>query len=138
LHGFTVTADRGYAKMSLIKQLVDYDIGFVLIMPEHLLECHPFVGKSYLRVGWDDEESESGGDRAQTGTTSEASEEEINSTEAAILSSPTVRLDRSRPLLSLMTQTLALHLSSAPSHFKGTGIIPGPKLQLLRYVSMGL
>jgi hypothetical protein len=94
LHGVTITADRGYAKMSLVKQLVDYDIGFVLIMPEHLLECHPFVGKSYLRVGWDDEESESGGDRAKTGTTSEDSEEEINSTEAAIFSSPTVHLDR--------------------------------------------
>jgi hypothetical protein len=99
LHGFSITADRGYAKMSLVKQPVDYDIGFVLIMPEHLIAFHPFFGKSYLRVGRDDEDSESGGDRAQTGTTSEASEEEINSTEAAILSSPTVHLDRSRPFV---------------------------------------
>jgi hypothetical protein len=40
-YGFTITADRGYAKMALVKQLLNHDIGAILVMPDNLIACHP-------------------------------------------------------------------------------------------------
>lgn len=40
-----------------------------MIMPEHLLQCHPFVGKSFLSVTRNDEENDS--DRELSDTESE-------------------------------------------------------------------
>ena len=51
IHGLVFTADRGYGSMALLKLLLSYNIGSIFIMPEHLLRCHPFVGKSFLLVG---------------------------------------------------------------------------------------
>jgi hypothetical protein len=49
-HGFTITADRGYAKMALVKQLLNHDMGVMIVMPDHLIACHPCVGKSYFQL----------------------------------------------------------------------------------------
>lgn len=48
LSGFVITADRGYVKLSMVPNLSQKGIEFDLIMPEHLLRCHPFVGKSHF------------------------------------------------------------------------------------------
>ena len=57
--GLVLTADRGYAKMKLMKRLMGLGIGSMFIFPEHLLRCHPFVGQSFLNVGrLDDDESD--------------------------------------------------------------------------------
>lgn len=36
LHGLTLTADRVYGNMTLIRNLLCHDIGSILIMPQHL------------------------------------------------------------------------------------------------------
>lgn len=41
--GIVITADRGYGEMSLVPALAKKGIGFLFIMPEHLLMCHSFV-----------------------------------------------------------------------------------------------
>lgn len=41
-----ITAVRGYGKMSMIPALAKKGIGFIYIMPEHLLKCHPLVAAS--------------------------------------------------------------------------------------------
>ena len=51
IHGLVFTADRGYGSMALLRLLLSYNIGSIFIMPEHLLRCHPFVRKSFLLVG---------------------------------------------------------------------------------------
>lgn len=56
LHGLVITADRGYGSMQLIRSLLRHGIGSIMIMPEHLLRCHPFVGKSYFSVTRNDED----------------------------------------------------------------------------------
>jgi len=48
LTGFLVTADRCYGNFEMVQKLGTRGIGFMFIMPEHLLKCHPFVGQSYL------------------------------------------------------------------------------------------
>ena len=59
-HGFTLTADRGYGKYSLVQELFCKGISAIFVLPEHLIRCHPFVGRSFLSVArLDDEESES-------------------------------------------------------------------------------
>lgn len=65
LHGMVVTADRGYGGMQLIRLLLRYGIGSILVMPEHLLRCHPFVGKSYFTVTRDDQNQDEPLDEAQ-------------------------------------------------------------------------
>jgi hypothetical protein len=93
-HGFTITADRGYAKMSLVKELLKFDLGIVLVMPEHLIACHPFVGKSFLRTGRfghdeSDEETEE--------CVSESDEiEEVNEGNLTPAAVPGVHYDRPR------------------------------------------
>ena len=59
MHGCIFTADRGYGKMSLLRELKMNGIGSLLVMPEHLLYCHPFVGLSFMRLNrYDEEEGE--------------------------------------------------------------------------------
>ena len=58
-HGVIVTAYRGYGKLSLLRSLLAHEIGSLFVMPEHLLHCHPFVGRSFLQLGrFDQEEDE--------------------------------------------------------------------------------
>jgi hypothetical protein len=35
-----------------------HGIGIIFVMPEHLLQCHPFVGEPFLKVGHADAEDE--------------------------------------------------------------------------------
>ena len=58
LHGLIITADRGYGSFSLIQNLLTSGIGSIVIMPEHLLRCHTFVGETYFRCTRNDEEQE--------------------------------------------------------------------------------
>lgn len=44
LNGLTVTEDRGYGSIGLLKSLIGRRIGGVIVIPEHLLRCHPFLG----------------------------------------------------------------------------------------------
>lgn len=79
-HGFKLTADRGYGKISLVQELLFKGISAIFVSPEHLIRCHPFVGRSFLSIArLDDEESESEadnnlnteeGDRGSNGVTS--------------------------------------------------------------------
>ena len=67
LSGFLITADRGYEKMSMIRSLARKGIGFIFIMPEHLLRCHPFVGDSQFdpaKLDIDESDAEDGSDAA--------------------------------------------------------------------------
>ena len=50
VHSLTPTADHGYGMASLMRELLRHRIGSIMIMPQHLLHCHKFVGKSYLNV----------------------------------------------------------------------------------------
>jgi hypothetical protein len=54
LHGLLLTADRGYGSIALIRTLLRHGIGSI-VMPQHLLRCHPFVGRSFLRITRHDE-----------------------------------------------------------------------------------
>jgi hypothetical protein len=58
LHGFFVTADRGYGNLALLEDIIQHGISAIFIMPEHLLACHPFVGKSFLNAGRFDAEAD--------------------------------------------------------------------------------
>ena len=61
LGGFTIKADRGYGKESILKCLMESGIGSMLIMPEHIVRAHPFVGKSFLDpLRYDVEEDDEG------------------------------------------------------------------------------
>lgn len=75
LHGLVLTADRGYGSMSLMRILMGRGIGSMLIMPQHLLRCHPFVGQSFFNVTrLDDDEAEIDGDGMEIGTDEAAAE----------------------------------------------------------------
>ena len=56
MHGFVITADRGYGRVSLMRELMGRGIGSIMVMPEHLMMCHPFVGRSYFSCTREDEE----------------------------------------------------------------------------------
>ena len=73
LHGFIVTADGGYGKISLMRELLYLRIGSIMVMPEHLLQCHPFIGSSFLNVTRNDEEETS--EESSGSGTDDASEE---------------------------------------------------------------
>lgn len=45
LNGMTFPVDRGYAKEGFINTLSEAGASIIVILPEHLLRCHPFVGK---------------------------------------------------------------------------------------------
>lgn len=55
LHGLVFTEDRGYRSSSFIRSLLRLDIGSILIVPEHLLHSHPFVGSSFFSAPRSDE-----------------------------------------------------------------------------------
>lgn len=59
LLGFVITADRGYGKFSLLKRLLKRGIGAMMIMPDHVLKCHHFVGQSFFDVSRNEMDSES-------------------------------------------------------------------------------
>lgn len=50
VHGLVVTAERGYGKLELIEELVRHCVWAILVMPDHVLRCHPFVARSFLNV----------------------------------------------------------------------------------------
>ena len=78
MHGCIFTADRGYGKMSLLREFQRNGIGSMLVLPEHLLRCHPFVGKSFLLPSrYDEEESE------ETDNDAREEEEGCNNTPSA-------------------------------------------------------
>lgn len=66
VHGFILTADRGYGKLSLMRELLCHRIGSIMIMPEHLLQSHPFVGKSFLSITRNDDEDKSESESSDT------------------------------------------------------------------------
>lgn len=47
LGGCIVTADRGYSKECFVILIMDFGLCSVLIIPNNVLCCHPFVCKSY-------------------------------------------------------------------------------------------
>lgn len=62
LFGLVVTADRGYASMTLVRSLLLHGIASIIVMPEDFLRCHPLVGQSYFSFSvtrHDDEETDS-------------------------------------------------------------------------------
>lgn len=75
LLGFVITADRGYGKLSLLKKLLKNGIGSILVMPEHLLRCHPFVGASFFDVSRNDQDEDSDGSTAEDGSDEEDTDE---------------------------------------------------------------
>lgn len=77
--GLIVTADRGYGRMSLLRCLSALGIHSMFIMPSHLNKCHPFVGKSYLRVDrmdLEDADSDEPDELSDESSTSESSQSE--------------------------------------------------------------
>jgi hypothetical protein len=75
-HGFTITADSGYAKMALMNRLLNHDIGVILVMPYHLKACHPFVGKSYFKLGRDGDDEQSA-DNGEKGEASDVGDDDV-------------------------------------------------------------
>jgi hypothetical protein len=76
LHGLILTAGRGYGRMALVKKLMKHGIGILFVMPEHLLQCHTFVGESFLKVGRagaEDEGVEGNGEDDDSGVDSDNS-----------------------------------------------------------------
>lgn len=57
--GIIVTADRGYGRLSLLSQMLSLGFCSMFIFPEHLIRCHPFVGKSFLQYDRSDVEDQS-------------------------------------------------------------------------------
>jgi hypothetical protein len=56
VHGLVITADRGYGKIRMLQSLMSRGVHSLFIMPEHLVQCHPFVAKSFLHAGRLDED----------------------------------------------------------------------------------
>ena len=50
MQGFIVISDRGYGKISLVRELLYLCIGSITVILEHLLHCHEFIGSSFLIV----------------------------------------------------------------------------------------
>lgn len=58
LQGRLVTSHCRYGSMQLLKIFVQHGLGVIVVMPDHPIRCHPFVGWSYLLVGRNDDEEE--------------------------------------------------------------------------------
>jgi hypothetical protein len=57
--GLILTGDRGYGKPQLLDALRKRGLSCVFVMPEHILQCHPFIAASRLNITRaDDIESE--------------------------------------------------------------------------------
>lgn len=50
LHGLILTADRCYGSTSMAQIFSKLGIGSMVIMPQYLLRCHPFVGRSFVSI----------------------------------------------------------------------------------------
>jgi hypothetical protein len=94
-HGYTITADRGYENMALVKQLLNHDIGAILVMPDNLIACHPFVGKSYFKLGRDEDDEESA-DNGEEGETNDVSEDDVQTGESQFESFSISQFDKPR------------------------------------------
>jgi hypothetical protein len=46
--------------MKMLQILLSRSVYSLFVIPEHLLQCHPFVAKSFLRVGRLDENEDEG------------------------------------------------------------------------------
>ena len=92
LSGFTVTVDRGYGKLSTLTSLFIRGINYILIMPDHILKCHPFVRSSFPDVTRN-EENDEGEDNYGT---DEDVEDKAVSTEENISRIATIAVDRWR------------------------------------------
>lgn len=57
LRGIIASADRGYGSITLLKSFLSRGMGGIMIMPSHLLKCHPFVGDSHFSVTRHDDEA---------------------------------------------------------------------------------
>lgn len=57
LKGLTVTADMGYGRERLLAKWPEVKASGMVVFPDHLLLCNPFVGESYLEAGVNDEMS---------------------------------------------------------------------------------
>lgn len=75
--GFVLTADRGYGSLRMIPRLSKRGIGFIFIMPEHLVRCHPFAGSSHFNVHRFDEEDEESRDDESPNRQGSAGEEDV-------------------------------------------------------------
>ena len=77
--GIVVVADRGYAKRHVLNALMDQGLSCFGVMPEFVLECHPFVGKSYLKIApfVDDEEDEDPEGEEERGNAEEYDDERV-------------------------------------------------------------
>lgn len=53
-----MTADRGCSGTALISTSLKLGISSIFIMPQHLLRCHPFVGKSFFNATRNDFEKD--------------------------------------------------------------------------------
>lgn len=58
LNSLTVSVDHGHGKESLITTLADCSSSSIVVLPKHLLRCHPFVGRSHYKIYRDDEITE--------------------------------------------------------------------------------
>lgn len=47
-----------YASMKLLKNFLGQGMGRFMVIPEHLLKCHPYVASSSFDATWVDEEKE--------------------------------------------------------------------------------
>lgn len=58
MYGLIATEDRGYGSMDLMERFVSCGIGMIMVMPQNLLRCHPFVERSYFYSTRGGEENE--------------------------------------------------------------------------------
>lgn len=57
-NSLTVSLDRSYGEKSLITRLADCGLSNIVVIPKHLLRCHPFLGRSYFKIYRDDDIAE--------------------------------------------------------------------------------
>ena len=95
--GIIVTADRGYGRLSLLSQMLSLGFCSMFIFPEHLIRCHPFVGKSFLQYDRSDVEDESTRDVDQAADDSSDTGDEADDPDEGIgENTPVVVADRRR------------------------------------------
>ncbi|PXF43989.1 hypothetical protein BWQ96_06222 [Gracilariopsis chorda] len=100
IRGFVLTADRGYGKVALLRELLKHGIGSIMIMPDHLLQCHPFVGQSYLNVMRHDYEELDGDETDGSTDSDQALQQEDDPSTSDIVPGPTtLSTDRARTFI---------------------------------------
>lgn len=67
-----ITADRGYRKENFLNLLTSFGLAAVLLMPDHILRCHPFVASSLLDPFRKDDEVDDEDMNAQSSTVRES------------------------------------------------------------------